>query len=65
MVAEGTEEGIFIRPAVAVPVGVYAPQRRAEFLLSNAVNADDYAWAVEEVRRMGLDPETVPHRKPE
>lgn len=65
VVAEATEEGILIRPAVAVPVEVYTPQRKAEFLLSNAVDANDYAWAIKEVRRMGLDPETVPHRKPE
>lgn len=65
VVAEATEEGILIRPAVAVPVEVYTPQRKAQFLLSNAVDANDYAWAIKEVRRMGLDPETVPHRKPE
>jgi hypothetical protein len=28
------------------------------------MDVEDYAWAVEEVRRMGLDPEDVPHRKP-
>jgi AbrB family looped-hinge helix DNA binding protein len=64
VVAEATEDGILIRPAIAVPVEVYTPQRKAEFLLSNAMDAEDYAWAVEEVRRMGLDPEAVPHRKP-
>lgn len=64
VVAEATEDGVLIRPAMAVPVEVYAPRRRAEFLLSNAVNADDYAWAVEEVCRMGLDPKAVPHREP-
>jgi AbrB family looped-hinge helix DNA binding protein len=64
VVAEATDEGILIRPAIAVPVEVYTPQRKAEFLLSNAMDADDYAWAIEEVRRMGLDPEAVPHRKP-
>ena len=64
VVAEATEEGILIRPAVAMPIEVYTPRRKAEFLLSNAVDADDYAWAVEEARRMGLDPDTIPHRKP-
>ena len=64
VVTEATEDGILIRPAVAVPVEVYTPRRKAEFLLSNAIDADDYAWAVEEVRRMGLDPEAIPHRKP-
>ncbi len=65
VVAEATEYGVLIRPAVAVPVEVYTPQRKAEFLLSNAVDTDDYARAVEEVRRMGLDPEDVPHWKPD
>lgn len=64
VVAEATEEGILIRPAIAMPVEIYAPQRKVEFLLSNAVDADDYAWAVQEARRMGLDADTIPHRKP-
>jgi len=64
VVAEATEEGILIRPAVAMPIEIYTPRRKAEFLLSNAVDADDYAWAAEEVHRMGLDSETMPHRNP-
>ena len=42
----------------------YTPDRVAEFLLSNSVDAKDYAEAVAEVRRMGLDPEKIPHQKP-
>ena len=64
VVAEATEEGVLIRPAVAVPVEVYSPERKAEFLLSNAVDGEDYDGAVAEVRRMGLAPEEIPHRKP-
>lgn len=64
VVAEATEEGVLIRPAVAVPVEVYSPRRKAEFLLSNAVDGEDYDRAVAEVRRMGLVPEEIPHRKP-
>lgn len=64
VVAEATEDGVLIRPAVAVPVEVYSPRRKAEFLLSNAVDEDDYARAVAEVRSLGLDPEEVRHRKP-
>jgi len=33
-------------------------------LLSNAVDARDYARAVREVHKLGLDPAQVPHRKP-
>jgi AbrB family looped-hinge helix DNA binding protein len=63
VIAEDREEGILIRPAVAVPLESYTPERRAEFLLSNAVDAGDYARAQEEVRKMGLDPADIPHHK--
>lgn len=64
IIAEEREDGILLRPAVALPLEVYSPARRAEFLLSNSVNASDYEAALQEVRKMGLDPKTVPHRKP-
>src|SRR5215510_8482652 len=64
VVAEESPYGILIRPAVVVPVEIYSPERKAEFLLSNAVDAGDYRVAQTEVRRMGLDPSKVPHRKP-
>ena len=64
MIAEDREEGIFIRPAVAVPLESYSQERKAEFLLSNAVDGEDYARAEEEVRKMGLDPAAVAHHKP-
>lgn len=64
VIAEEREEGILLRPAVAVPVEIYTPERQAEFLLSNALDEEDYAEAVAVVRRMGLDPARIPHRKP-
>ena len=64
MVAEEREGGILLRPAVALPVEVYSPERRAELLLGNAVDADDYARAVREVRKLGLDPDAIPHERP-
>ena len=64
IVAEPRDEGILLRPAIAIPVETYTPERRAEFLLSTAVDEKDYASAVEKVREMGLDPEAIPHRKP-
>jgi AbrB family looped-hinge helix DNA binding protein len=63
VVAEERPEGILIRPAAAIPVEVYSPERKAEFLLSNAVDDKDYDAAVEEVRKMGIDPARVLHRK--
>jgi AbrB family looped-hinge helix DNA binding protein len=64
VVAEEREDGILIRPAVVIPYERYTLERRAEFLLSAAVDAEDYADSVEEVRRMGLDPEKIGHHKP-
>ena len=61
---EEREGGILIRPAAVVPVEIYSDERKAEFLLSNAVDASDYEAAADEVRRMGLDPDRIPHVKP-
>ncbi len=65
VIAEEREDGILIRPAVALPVEAYTPERVAEFLLTNAVDADDYARAVARVKRMGLNPDAIPHVPPE
>jgi AbrB family looped-hinge helix DNA binding protein len=64
LIAEERDDGILFRPSVALPIERYTPKRRAEFLLSNAVNKRDYARAVAKVRQMGLDPATIPHHKP-
>ncbi len=64
VIVEESADGILIRPAIAVPLESYTPARQAEFLLSNAVDAEDYARAVDEVRRMGVDPAVIPHYKP-
>lgn len=64
VITEERADGILIRPAVAMPLESYGSQRRAEFLLNNAVDAEDYARAVEEVRAMGLDPEAIQHPRP-
>ena len=64
MVAEQHEEGILIRPATVLPIEIYTPERRAEFLLNNAVDSADYRRARAEVKRMGLDPDRISHRRP-
>jgi len=63
VLAEEREEGILIRPAVAVPIEIYSPTRRAEFLLATAVDEADYRRAVEEVRKMGLNPSEIAPKK--
>jgi AbrB family looped-hinge helix DNA binding protein len=65
VITEATEDGILIRPAVVVPVERYTPERKAEFLLSTATTAEDYRRARKEVKKLGLDPDAVPHRRPE
>jgi len=64
VVAEAREDGILIRPATVLPVEVYTPERRAEFLLNNAVDAEDYQRARAEVKRLGLDPDRIKHDRP-
>ena len=62
--AEEKEDGILIRPAVVIPVERYSPERRAEFLLSNAIDESDYRKARAAVRKMGLNPDSISHSKP-
>lgn len=64
VVAEEREDGILIRPATVLPVEIYSPERRAEFLLNNAVSAEDYRRARTEVKRMGLNPDRIKHHRP-
>jgi bifunctional DNA-binding transcriptional regulator/antitoxin component of YhaV-PrlF toxin-antitoxin module len=64
VVAEPREGGVLIRRAVVLPVEVYTTERKVQFLLSNAVDAADYADALAAVRAMGLDPKAIPHYKP-
>ena len=64
VIAEEKDDGILIRPAVVVPVERYTPERKAEFLLSNAVDEADYRKARKEVLKLGIDPDSIPHHKP-
>jgi AbrB family looped-hinge helix DNA binding protein len=64
VVAEETDNGILIRPAVLVPVERYSHERKAEFLLSTATTEADYRKAQKAVRKLGLDPDSIPHRRP-
>jgi len=64
VVAEEKDDGILIRPAVVVPVERYSPERKAEFLLSTATTNADYRKARRVVRELGIDPDSVLHRRP-
>ncbi len=65
IIAEARPDGVLLRPVVALPVEIYTEERKAEFLLNNAVTSKDYAKAVKEVLKMGLSPENILHKKPE
>lgn len=64
IITEASKEGILLRPAIAVPVECYSKERQAEFLLSNAIDEEDYEKIKEEVIAMGLDPSKIPHHHP-
>lgn len=60
---EARDGAIVIRP-ISIDAEAYTAERKAEFLLSNAVDAADYAAACEEVRALGLYPDQIPHHRP-
>jgi AbrB family looped-hinge helix DNA binding protein len=64
LITEEREDGILFRPAIAVPVEIYTPERKAEFLLNNAVTKESYDEACDAVREMGLDPADIPFTDP-
>ena len=63
VVIEARPDGVLIRPAVALPVEVYSAERKAEFLLNNAVSPADYRRARQAVKALGIDPDQVKHTK--
>ena len=65
VLVEETAEGLLLRPAITLPIEIYSKERRAQFLLENATDCEDYERAREEVRKMALDPDAVAHERPE
>jgi AbrB family looped-hinge helix DNA binding protein len=65
LVTEEREDGILLRPAVAVPVEIYTPQRKAEFALNNSLTKEDYDEACRYIRaELGLDPAKIRYTDP-
>lgn len=64
MIAENHGDGILLKPAIAMAVEKYTPERQAEFILSNAIDEEDYRQARLAVKAMGLNPDKIPHIKP-
>ena len=46
-----------------MPVEIYSPERRAEFLLSNATDEEEYQAARTDVVAMGLNPDEIQHHR--
>jgi bifunctional DNA-binding transcriptional regulator/antitoxin component of YhaV-PrlF toxin-antitoxin module len=65
VIAEARPEGILLRPALAVPLETYTLEQKAAYLLENAVDDPDYEAARRAVRKMGLDPDAIPHARPD
>ena len=61
---EARDGTIVIRP-LDEDIEIYNPERKAEFLLSNAIDTADYVKAREEVRKLGLDPDKILHDRPD
>lgn len=57
-------DGILIRPEAVMPIETNTPERRAEFILNNAVDERDYTRARDVVRSMGFDPDNIGHERP-
>jgi hypothetical protein len=49
---------------MSVTAEMYSNERKAEFLLNNAIDDDDYSKARKEVQKLGLDPDLIPHQRP-
>ena len=69
LLSEASPDGTILRPddteiVNGFEIETYTPERKAEFFLNNAMDAYECAWAREEVKRMGLDPDTIPHVQP-
>ena len=46
------------------PMDIYSSEKKAGFLLSNAVDTEDYAAVRKTVEEIGLNPDKIPHLKP-
>jgi len=63
MLIEEREDGLLMRPAITIPVGVeaYTPERLAEFCLNNVLTKEGYLEARKYVEQMGINPELIDH----
>lgn len=63
LIVEESRDGILLRPASVAPLKIYSAEEKAEFLLSNVIDEEDYKSAREAVKQLGLNPDKIKHRK--
>jgi bifunctional DNA-binding transcriptional regulator/antitoxin component of YhaV-PrlF toxin-antitoxin module len=61
LVAEEREDGVLLCPAATVPVRRYSLKKKAAFTLNNAPTKAAYKEARTRVKKMGFDPDAIPH----
>ena len=61
---EPTPSGLLVKPSGAVPTRRYTEREKAEFILRGALTRSEYDEAVREVKALGVDPKSIPHRPP-
>ncbi len=61
---EPTPDGVLVKSAVSVPIRRYTATEKAEFILRAALTRAEYEEAVQEVKALGVDPKSIPHRPP-
>lgn len=64
LIVEEGDAGIVLRPLAWPEPEIFTPERAAELLLNTAVDETDYREAVDEVRKLGIDPTEIPHTPP-
>jgi AbrB family looped-hinge helix DNA binding protein len=62
LVMEESAQGLLLKPVRAYELEVYTLERRAEFMVNNAVDAAEYDEAIADARAMGVDPDSFPHQ---
>lgn len=63
LVMEESEQGLLLKPVRAYEVEIYTPERTTEFMINNAITAEEYDAALADARAAGIDPDTIPHQQ--
>ena len=64
IIMEATPHGVLIKSSTSVPVRRYTAEEKAEFILRAALTRAEYDEAIREVKALGVDPKSIPHRPP-